>query len=103
MTILGLWLIQMFPNGKPTISRVIDMLKGSMKFLEIMPPQPMLSSPTRVIDMLGKSFKLYYKRVTQHIRLVLFLIILKSKWISYVLNCSYIDCMQYILLELMSH
>jgi interleukin-1 receptor-associated kinase 1 len=46
MTIVGLWCIQTFPNNRPTISRVIEMLEGNIKSLEI-PPKPMLSSPTR--------------------------------------------------------
>ncbi|XP_027357374.1 LEAF RUST 10 DISEASE-RESISTANCE LOCUS RECEPTOR-LIKE PROTEIN KINASE-like 2.5 [Abrus precatorius] len=46
MTIVGLWCIQTFPNDRPTMSRVVDMLEGSMNSLEI-PPKPLLSSPTR--------------------------------------------------------
>jgi interleukin-1 receptor-associated kinase 1 len=46
MTIVGLWCIQTFPNDRPTMSKVIEMLEGSMKSLEI-PPKPLLSSPTR--------------------------------------------------------
>nr|KYP34191.1 putative receptor-like protein kinase At5g39030 family [Cajanus cajan] len=46
MTIVGLWCIQTFPNDRPTMSRVVDMLEGSMNALEI-PPKPMFSSPTR--------------------------------------------------------
>ncbi|XP_045792642.1 LEAF RUST 10 DISEASE-RESISTANCE LOCUS RECEPTOR-LIKE PROTEIN KINASE-like 2.4 isoform X10 [Trifolium pratense] len=45
MTIVGLWCIQTFPNDRPTMSKVIKMLEGSMKSLEI-PPKPLLSSPT---------------------------------------------------------
>ncbi|GAU39730.1 hypothetical protein TSUD_144980 [Trifolium subterraneum] len=46
MTIVGLWCIQTFPNDRPTMSRVIEMLEGNMNSLEI-PPKPLLSSPTR--------------------------------------------------------
>ncbi|KAJ1405730.1 Wall-associated receptor kinase, C-terminal [Sesbania bispinosa] len=46
MTIVGLWCIQTLPNDRPTISKVIDMLEGSMDSLE-MPPKPLHSSPTR--------------------------------------------------------
>ncbi|KHN20760.1 Putative receptor-like protein kinase [Glycine soja] len=46
ITIVGLWCIQTFPNNRPTMSRVIEMLEGSMNSLE-MPPKPMFSSPTR--------------------------------------------------------
>lgn len=48
MTIVGLWCIQTFPNDRPTMSKVIDMLEGSMNSLEI-PPKPMFSSPTRSV------------------------------------------------------
>ncbi|KEH26989.1 putative glycerophosphodiester phosphodiesterase, protein kinase RLK-Pelle-LRK10L-2 family [Medicago truncatula] len=46
MTIVGLWCIQTLPNDRPTMSRVIEMLEGSMNVLEI-PPKPLVSSPTR--------------------------------------------------------
>ncbi|KAL2321176.1 hypothetical protein Fmac_030145 [Flemingia macrophylla] len=48
MTVVGLWCVQTFPKDRPTISRVIDMLEGSMNSLE-MPPKPLLSSPTRSV------------------------------------------------------
>ncbi|KAL2342468.1 hypothetical protein Fmac_003753 [Flemingia macrophylla] len=44
MTMVGLWCIQTIPSHRPTISRVIDMLEGSVDSLE-MPPKPFLSSP----------------------------------------------------------
>ncbi|RYR57262.1 hypothetical protein Ahy_A05g022985 [Arachis hypogaea] len=43
MTIVGLWCIQTLPNDRPSISRVIDMLEGSMESLEL-PPKPILSA-----------------------------------------------------------
>jgi len=46
MTMVGLWCIQTIPSHRPTISRVIDMLEGSVDSLE-MPPKPFLSSPPR--------------------------------------------------------
>ncbi|CAJ1951977.1 unnamed protein product [Sphenostylis stenocarpa] len=48
LVIVGLWCTQTFPNERPTISRVIDMLEGNMNSLEI-PPKPSLSSPTRSV------------------------------------------------------
>ncbi|MCH93184.1 receptor-like kinase [Trifolium medium] len=48
MTIVGLWCIQTFPNDRPTMSRVIEMLEGNVISLEI-PPKPILSSPTRSV------------------------------------------------------
>ncbi|XP_061350617.1 LEAF RUST 10 DISEASE-RESISTANCE LOCUS RECEPTOR-LIKE PROTEIN KINASE-like 2.5 isoform X2 [Gastrolobium bilobum] len=49
LTVVGLWCTQTFPDDRPTMSRVIDMLEGSMNSLEI-PPKPMLSSPTRSVS-----------------------------------------------------
>ncbi|XP_061350610.1 receptor-like kinase TMK4 [Gastrolobium bilobum] len=49
LTIVGLWCIQTFPNDRPTMSRVIDMLEDSLNSLEI-PPKPMFSSPTRRVS-----------------------------------------------------
>lgn len=46
LTKVGLWCIQTFPSHRPTISKVIDMLEGSMDSLE-MPPKPVMSSPPR--------------------------------------------------------
>ncbi|CAJ1949649.1 unnamed protein product [Sphenostylis stenocarpa] len=46
MTIVGLWCIQTFPNDRPTMSGVVEMLEGNMNSLE-MPPKPLFSSPTR--------------------------------------------------------
>ncbi|KAH1086109.1 hypothetical protein GYH30_017879 [Glycine max] len=48
MTIVGLWCVQTIPQDRPTMSRVIDMLEGSMNSLE-MPPKPVLSSPARSV------------------------------------------------------
>ena len=48
MTLVGLWCTQTFPSDRPTMSKVIDMLEGSIDSLEI-PPKPVLSSPTRLI------------------------------------------------------
>lgn len=48
MTIVGLWCIQTFPNDRPTMSRVIEMLEGNVNSLEI-PPKPILSSPVRSV------------------------------------------------------
>ncbi|XP_017437949.2 LEAF RUST 10 DISEASE-RESISTANCE LOCUS RECEPTOR-LIKE PROTEIN KINASE-like 2.5 [Vigna angularis] len=45
LAMVGLW-FQTFPNDRPTMSRVIDMLEGSMDSLQI-PPKPLLSSPIR--------------------------------------------------------
>jgi len=46
LAMVGLWCTQRFPNDRPTINRVIDMLEGNMDSIQI-PPKPLLSSPTR--------------------------------------------------------
>ena len=46
MTTVGMWCIQSIPAHRPTMSRVIEMLEGSMDSLE-MPPKPVMSSPSR--------------------------------------------------------
>ncbi|XP_031282979.1 PR5-like receptor kinase [Pistacia vera] len=44
MIMVSLWCIQTNPSDRPTISRVVDMLKGSISSLQF-PPKPFLSSP----------------------------------------------------------
>ncbi|KAL0396761.1 UNVERIFIED_CONTAM: protein SUPPRESSOR OF NPR1-1 CONSTITUTIVE 4 [Sesamum calycinum] len=46
MVIVGLWCIQTEPKNRPSISRVVEMLAGSMETLEI-PPRPGQHSPPR--------------------------------------------------------
>ncbi|KAG7981113.1 hypothetical protein I3843_05G215300 [Carya illinoinensis] len=46
MIIVGLWCIQTDPSNRPAMSRVLDMLEGSSKYLQI-PPKPFLSSPSK--------------------------------------------------------
>ncbi|KAB1205595.1 hypothetical protein CJ030_MR7G017772 [Morella rubra] len=46
MIIVSLWCIQTDPSSRPPISRVIDMLEGTLDSLQI-PPKPILSSPSR--------------------------------------------------------
>ena len=41
MVIIGLWCIQMRPNDRPSMNRVIEMLESEIEFLE-MPPKPSL-------------------------------------------------------------
>jgi len=49
LAMVGLWCTQTFPNDRPTMSSVIEMLEGSMDSLQI-PPKPLLSSPTRSLS-----------------------------------------------------
>ncbi|RWR82071.1 rust resistance kinase Lr10-like protein isoform X1 [Cinnamomum micranthum f. kanehirae] len=44
MVLVGLWCIQTDPTNRPSMSRVLEMLEGSLGSLE-MPPKPYLSSP----------------------------------------------------------
>ncbi|XP_062158441.1 LEAF RUST 10 DISEASE-RESISTANCE LOCUS RECEPTOR-LIKE PROTEIN KINASE-like 2.1 [Alnus glutinosa] len=44
LIIVSLWCIQTDPSNRPSMSRVVDMLKGSLDSLQI-PPKPFLSSP----------------------------------------------------------
>ncbi|KAM6561979.1 hypothetical protein CsatB_021977 [Cannabis sativa] len=46
MIIVSLWCIQTNPSNRPAMSRVIEMLEGSVDCLEI-PPKPFLYSPPR--------------------------------------------------------
>ncbi|XP_030970396.1 PR5-like receptor kinase [Quercus lobata] len=46
MIIVSLWCIQTIPSDRPSMSKVVDMLEGSLDFLQ-MPPKPFLSSPPR--------------------------------------------------------
>ncbi|KAH7840995.1 hypothetical protein Vadar_024280 [Vaccinium darrowii] len=45
MIIVGLWCIQIDPSHRPSISRVVEMLEGSLESLQI-PPKPFLSFPS---------------------------------------------------------
>uniref|UniRef100_A0A0A0L211 Serine-threonine/tyrosine-protein kinase catalytic domain-containing protein n=2 Tax=Cucumis sativus TaxID=3659 RepID=A0A0A0L211_CUCSA len=44
MTMIGLWCIQTSPIDRPTMSRVLEMLEGSIHSLQ-MPPRPLLVAP----------------------------------------------------------
>lgn len=46
MILVGLWCIQTDPSHRPSMSKVINMLEGSIEGLRI-PPKPFLSSPPR--------------------------------------------------------
>ena len=46
MIIVSLWCIQTDPSNQPSMSKVVDMLEGSLDFLQ-MPPKPFLSSPPK--------------------------------------------------------
>ncbi|XP_035540122.1 LEAF RUST 10 DISEASE-RESISTANCE LOCUS RECEPTOR-LIKE PROTEIN KINASE-like 2.3 [Juglans regia] len=44
--IVALWCIQMKPNDRPSMNKVVEMLEGGIERLQI-PPKPFLSSPER--------------------------------------------------------
>lgn len=46
MIIVSLWCIQTDPSSRPSMSRVVNMLEGSLESLQV-PPKPYLSSPSR--------------------------------------------------------
>ncbi|TYI64060.1 hypothetical protein E1A91_D09G060600v1 [Gossypium mustelinum] len=46
MILVGLWCIQTNPLDRPSMSKVIEMLEGSLEVLQI-PPKPYMSSPSR--------------------------------------------------------
>ncbi|MCL7022740.1 hypothetical protein MKW94_015534 [Papaver nudicaule] len=46
MIIVGLWCIQTNPLSRPSMSKVLEMLEGSVETLKL-PPKPFLSSPPR--------------------------------------------------------
>ncbi|KAK7850147.1 pr5-like receptor kinase, partial [Quercus suber] len=46
MIIVSLWCIQTDPSNRPSMSRVVEMLEGSLNSLQI-PPKPFLFSPPR--------------------------------------------------------
>ncbi|XP_057508805.1 PR5-like receptor kinase [Actinidia eriantha] len=48
MMIVGLWCIQTDPSSRPSMSRVVGMLEGSLETLQV-PARPALSSPPRAL------------------------------------------------------
>ncbi|GMY24339.1 PR5-like receptor kinase, partial [Fagus crenata] len=44
MILVGLWCIQTNPSDRPSMNKVVEMLKGSLHSLQI-PPKPFLYSP----------------------------------------------------------
>ncbi|KAK2453211.1 LEAF RUST 10 DISEASE-RESISTANCE LOCUS RECEPTOR-LIKE PROTEIN KINASE 2.1 [Trifolium repens] len=49
MIVVALWCIQLKPNDRPTMSRVVEMLEGDVESLEI-PPKPLLYPHETVVD-----------------------------------------------------
>lgn len=46
MIMVGLWCIQTIPSDRPPMSKVVEMLEGSMELLQF-PPKPFIFSPTK--------------------------------------------------------
>ncbi|KAF8037746.1 hypothetical protein BT93_B0551 [Corymbia citriodora subsp. variegata] len=49
MVIIGLWCIQIDPRARPSMTQVVEMLKGSIETLQI-PPKPSLSLLSRSLE-----------------------------------------------------
>ncbi|GKV16769.1 hypothetical protein SLEP1_g27360 [Rubroshorea leprosula] len=47
MIIVSLWCIQTIPSNRPSMSKVLEMLQGSLEALPL-PPEPLLSSPAAI-------------------------------------------------------
>ncbi|KAG2667468.1 hypothetical protein I3760_15G116600 [Carya illinoinensis] len=62
MLIVGLCCIQTDPSNRPTMSRVVDMLEGSLDSLQI-PPKPFLSSPSRPLGDSSSTMTLHYDSI----------------------------------------
>ncbi|KAG6675742.1 hypothetical protein I3842_15G119100 [Carya illinoinensis] len=60
--IVGLCCIQTDPSNRPTMSRVVDMLEGSLDSLQI-PPKPFLSSPSRPLGDSSSTMALHYDSI----------------------------------------
>lgn len=46
MMLVGLWCIQTIPADRPSMSKVVEMLEGSVQSFQV-PPKPLLHNPTR--------------------------------------------------------
>ncbi|GLU10774.1 hypothetical protein SLE2022_275590 [Rubroshorea leprosula] len=44
MVIVSLWCIQTIPSNRPSMTKVLEMLQGSLEALPL-PPEPLLTSP----------------------------------------------------------
>jgi serine/threonine protein kinase len=59
MIIVGLWRIQTNPSSQPPMSKVVNLLEGSLESLQV-PPKPFLSSPTRLPEDSSTTVSLQY-------------------------------------------
>lgn len=48
MILVGMWCIQTKPSDRPAIGKAVEMLEGSLHSIQV-PPNPVLSSPTKYI------------------------------------------------------
>ncbi|XP_042961430.1 LEAF RUST 10 DISEASE-RESISTANCE LOCUS RECEPTOR-LIKE PROTEIN KINASE-like 2.1 [Carya illinoinensis] len=62
MLIVGLCCIQTDPSNRPTMSRVVDMLEGSLDSLQI-PPKPFLSSSSQPLGDSSSTMALHYDSI----------------------------------------
>ncbi|KAL3748971.1 hypothetical protein ACJRO7_010114 [Eucalyptus globulus] len=54
MIVISLWCIQIDPRSRPSMTQVVEMLKGSVEALQI-PPKPTLSSPSTSLELVSAS------------------------------------------------
>ncbi|KAL7090285.1 hypothetical protein ACP275_12G031200 [Erythranthe tilingii] len=60
MFLIGFWCIQTSPSDRPPISKVVEMLEGSLRSIQI-PPKPLLFSPSISGNGLSSSLPQYYQ------------------------------------------
>ncbi|XP_022893496.1 LEAF RUST 10 DISEASE-RESISTANCE LOCUS RECEPTOR-LIKE PROTEIN KINASE-like 2.1 isoform X2 [Olea europaea var. sylvestris] len=61
MFLVGFWCIQTTPSDRPSMTKVIEMLKGSFESIEI-PPKPFLFSPRMPVQDFSSSLSTYLDR-----------------------------------------
>ncbi|KAI3462554.1 hypothetical protein Pfo_019217 [Paulownia fortunei] len=58
MFLVGFWCIQTTPSDRPSMSKVVEMLEGSLQSIPI-PPKPVLFTPTLPGQLISSSFSAY--------------------------------------------
>ncbi|KAI3462555.1 hypothetical protein Pfo_019218 [Paulownia fortunei] len=58
MFLVGFWCVQTTPSGRPSMSKVVEMLEGSLQSIPI-PPKPVLFTPTLPGQLISSSFSAY--------------------------------------------
>lgn len=55
MLLVGLWCIQTAPSDRPSMTKVVEMLEGSLQPIQI-PPKPLLFTPKQFVPQFSSSF-----------------------------------------------